>query len=148
MSGTRKIRQWLQDADAHRGMDSLLTHLGICGAPEWNEVGAVIRLTLRQIHMNGGASAHGGLVATLLDAVMACSSATPEETRSCVTVEMKVNYMRPGGAVGTVLTAQGELKACSRTLAFCEGEIRNEAGELLATGSGTFKYLAHSPMTL
>jgi len=145
-SDERNIREWSRFADATRGMDSFLDHVGIYGPPEWTDVGAVVRLTLRDIHMNAGASAHGGLIATLMDVVMACSTATPDETRSSVTVEIKVNYMRPGGAVGRVLTARGELKSRSYSLAFCQGEIRNETGELIATGSGTFKYTS-KPMS-
>ncbi|MNR47449.1 hypothetical protein D3C85_1665510 [compost metagenome] len=49
--------------------------------------------------------------------------------------------MRPGGQSGDVLSAQGFLRSSSRSLAFCDAEVRNEAGELLATASGTFKYI-------
>ncbi|MBS7843151.1 PaaI family thioesterase [Pseudomonas fluorescens] len=126
---------------ADQGIDPLMQHLEILGAPQMSEQGAGLQVRLKDFHMNGGGSAHGGLIMTLMDVVMACSTFVSGRDQHCVTVEMKSNFMRPGGQAGDVLNAQGFLRSSSRSLAFCDAEVRNEAGELLATASGTFKYI-------
>lgn len=133
---------FLASLKADEGLDPLMDHLKIYGAPSFDEQGAGIELRLEACHMNGGQSAHGGLIMMLLDVVMACS--TSRDGRHCVTVELKCNFMKPGGRVGDLLCAKGIVRATTRSLAFCDGEVRNEAGELLATASGTFKYVRPS----
>jgi len=126
---------------ADQGIDPLMQHLAVFGAPQMSEQGARLEMRLKDFHMNGGGSAHGGLIMTLMDVVMACSTFASGRDQHCVTVEMKSNFMRPGGQPADVLIAQGFLRSSSRSLAFCDAEVRNEAGELLATASGTFKYI-------
>ncbi|MDB6052130.1 MAG: hypothetical protein JWR17_4876 [Pseudomonas sp.] len=126
---------------ADQGLDPLMQHLAFLGAPQMDEQGATLHVRLQDFHMNGGGSAHGGVIMTLLDVVMACSTFVSGRNKSCVTVEMKASFMRPGGVMGTLLHAQGFLRSSGRSLAFCDAEVRNEAGELLATASGTFKYI-------
>lgn len=132
---------FLQSLMADQGLDPLMEHLQILGAPQMDENGARLQVRLQNFHMNGGGSAHGGVIMTLMDVVMACSTFVAKRNQSCVTVEMKSSFMRPGGVAGAVLQAQGFLRSSSRSLAFCDAEVRNEAGELLATASGTFKFI-------
>ena len=98
---------------------------------------AEIRLTLLAHHLNGLEVAHGGVVMTLLDVVMALAArAADPEGQGVVTIEMKTTFLRP---------AKGELCALgwcdhrSTTMAFCRGEIRDQSGRLLAQAMGTFK---------
>jgi uncharacterized protein (TIGR00369 family) len=132
---------FLAKLTADIGMDPLMQHLAILGAPTMTEQGASLAVRLGDFHMNGGGSAHGGLIMTLLDVVMACSTFSSGRAQHCVTVEMKSTFMRPGGVPGDLLNAQGFLRTSTRSLAFCDAEVRNEAGDLLATASGTFKYI-------
>lgn len=145
---TQELSDFVASVDPALGMDPLLTHLEILGAPSFDERGAQLRLRLKDFHMNGGGSAHGGLLMTILDVVLACSTLGQGSGRSCVTVELKVNFMRPGGVAGDLVIAQGFLRSNGKSLAFCDGEVRNERGELLATGSGTFKYVARKSPAL
>ncbi len=138
---TQEVVAFTAGISPQQGMDPLLNHLSIFGAPEFDERGATLRLRLKECHMNGGASAHGGLLMTLMDAVLACCTLGHGNGRSCVTVELKTSFIRPGGGVGALLVAQGFLRGSAKSLAFCDGEVRNEQGELLATASGTFKYV-------
>ncbi|WAH60697.1 PaaI family thioesterase [Pseudomonas silvicola] len=121
-------------------LDNYLAHLGIVGAPEVHEDGMSLSLRLRPIHMNGGASAHGGLLMTMMDVVMACSTHL-RDNRMCVTVDLQTQFLRPGGGVGTLITARGRLRGGGRTLVFCDAQIHNEAGDLLAIGTGTFRFV-------
>ncbi|MNZ38091.1 Acyl-coenzyme A thioesterase PaaI [compost metagenome] len=124
-----------------QGLDPLLTHLGIFGVPLVDEDNSTIRLELKPYHMNGHASAHGGVLMTLMDVVLAWSTRQHGDGRGCVTVELKTNFMRPGGGAGNVLVASGKVRSAGKSLAFCDGEIRTEAGELVATASAIFKYV-------
>ncbi|TWG80282.1 uncharacterized protein (TIGR00369 family) [Cupriavidus gilardii J11] len=91
-------------------------------------------------HQNGWEMAHGGVLMTLLDVAMAIAgrSADSEGGRGVVTIEMKTSFMSPGR--GT-LTARGDCVHRTSSLAFCEAEIVDADGTLVARGSGTFKYI-------
>lgn len=94
-----------------------------------------------QPHMENGLQvAHGGLVMTLLDVVMALAAKSNDpEGLGVVTIEMKTSFLRP---------AKGELHGfgfCdhySSTMAFCRGELRDTHGRVLAQSMGTFKRMA------
>lgn len=104
--------------------------------------GATMVVNLDRDHMNGGMQAHGGLIMTLLDMAMASAARHGDILdRSSVTVEMKCNFMRPGGTVGATLRASGRLRHGTRSLAFCDGDLHDQSGQLIATASGTFKYM-------
>ena len=103
---------------------------------------------LKREHMNGGRQAHGGLLMTMLDMAMAAAARSAAlrngEKQSYVTVEMKTNFLRPGGSIGGHLTATGRLRHATRTMAFCEGDLVDIEGRLVATASGTFKLVPYS----
>ncbi|CAD5106011.1 PaaI family thioesterase [Zestomonas carbonaria] len=134
----------LQLYTAYRGIDiPLLDHLKLryC-PPETGEEQGHIILKVEREHLNGWRSAHGGVIMTLLDVAMAlASSHSDEQQRGVVTIEMKSNFLRPGGDVGETLEAFGKVRHHTHSLAFCEAELRNSAGDTVATASGTFKYL-------
>lgn len=132
--------KFLEDISPLKGLDPLMEHLEILGAPVINGDWCELRLWLKDFHLNGGGTAHGGVFMTLLDVAMACSTWI-DESKTCVTVEMKTNFLRPGGVAGELIIARGRKRSGGNSLAFCDAEVVNEAGELLATGSGTFKYL-------
>ena len=104
---------------------------------------AEISLDVRPEMQNSWAVAHGGVVMTLLDVVMAHAARSVRDaeehgTPGIVTVEMKTSFMRP--ATGR-LTATGHLLHGTRSMAFCEGSVHDERGVLCAHATGTFKFL-------
>jgi acyl-CoA thioesterase len=102
-------------------------------------------LNLRHHHMNAALNTHGGVILTLLDVAMAASSRLRDPMRrNCVTLEMKTSFLRPAGSEGEAIEARGIVRHITKSMAFCDGELRNEKGELLATASGTFKFLNQS----
>ena len=108
---------------------------------------AEIALTLREELTNSWSVAHGGVTMTLLDVVMAHAARSPNqpghaESPGVVTIEMKTSFLRAG--LGR-LTARGRLLHRTASLAFTEGMVVDEKGELLAHGSGTFKYMKGLP---
>ncbi|HKN50876.1 MAG TPA: PaaI family thioesterase [Amycolatopsis sp.] len=81
---------------------------------------------------------HGGVAATLLDSVVGCAVHTTLPAGVGYTsVELKVNYLRAIRAGIGEIRAIGRIVKEGARIAFAEGEIRDSAGKLLATASGT-----------
>jgi uncharacterized protein (TIGR00369 family) len=123
-------------------VESLRFELLRCEAGE-----AEIALGLRDELCNSWGVAHGGVVMTLLDVVMAHAARSPGQPgvadhRGVVTIEMKTSFMRPG--LGR-LTARGRLLQRTASLAFCEASVLDGDGQLAAHATGTFKYLKGLP---
>lgn len=103
----------------------------------------IVELPLESQHMNSWEMAHGGVTMTMLDVAMAMAGRSADvHGRGVVTIEMKTAFMQPG---------RGTLKASARcvhqstTMAFCEGEVTDDTGKLVARGSGTFKFVKRMP---
>src|SRR5471032_821726 len=104
---------------------------------------AEIGLEVRQDMKNSWDVAHGGVVMTLLDVVMAHAArsvrdASDHGTPGIVTVEMKTSFLRP--ATGRLM-ATGHLLHGTKSMAFCEGSVHDASGALCAHATGTFKFL-------
>jgi len=103
---------------------------------------AVSEVELLHHHMNRIESAHGGLIATLLDnAMVSAGRAAAGPDARLATIEMKLSFMRAGK--GTLRCTARCLHSTSK-LAFCEGEVRDAAGKLIATASSTMQYVVGS----
>ena len=98
-----------------------------------------LRLALSAQHLNSWEVMHGGVTMALLDVALstASRSVAPEGT-GVVTIEMKTSFMQPGEGE---MRAFGRLLHRSTTMAYCEGEVRDANGKLVAKAMGTFKYL-------
>jgi uncharacterized protein (TIGR00369 family) len=83
---------------------------------------------------------HGGIVATLLDEVMAWACSSFDAW--AVTAEMTVRYRAPASP-GEELAAVGTVVERRRRIYQVTGEVRGEDGRLVAEGSG--RYLGASP---
>ncbi len=80
---------------------------------------------------------HGGALATLLDSAMArAARAIPGTGEIAGTVDIQIQFLQPASGL---LTATGRVEHASKSLAFCRGEVRNEAGEAVALASATMK---------
>jgi uncharacterized protein (TIGR00369 family) len=85
---------------------------------------------------NGMGNVQGGLMAAMLDSVMGAAMATVlAEGERPPTIEMKINFVRPA-QVGPI-SGSARVVHRGRSVAFMEGELRNPAGDLLATGTST-----------
>lgn len=125
---------------------------------------AEIAVDFRDELSNSWGVMHGGVTMTLLDVVMAHAARSPlrrvgatplpqpgdasvaadaDASPSVVTIEMKTTFMRPG--VGRLL-AKGRLVHRTTSLAFCEGQVFDAEGKVVAQASGTFKYLRGLPV--
>ncbi len=80
---------------------------------------------------------HGGMVAAMLDDVMAlCAGLTVEWGQIVPTMEMKANYIGPGRPGR--LTARAETVRRGKSVIFIECGLWNEDGSLVATATSTF----------
>ncbi|MED5610799.1 PaaI family thioesterase [Pseudomonas sp. JH-2] len=108
------------------------------GLERWAE-GEVARIRLRHRPelMNYLEHFHGGVLMSVLDAAMAGAIRICSPGCSMVTIDMATHFM---GSTRDELNAVGRVLRRTRTLCFCAAEIRDEAGELVATATGSFKY--------
>jgi uncharacterized protein (TIGR00369 family) len=90
-------------------------------------------------HLNIFGKVHGGVMMTLMDTTMAQAARSVQPDHGAVTIEMKTSFFRPGEG-SQVLRGEGRLLHRTRTLAFAEATIYDEAGQACAHATGTFKY--------
>jgi uncharacterized protein (TIGR00369 family) len=82
---------------------------------------------------------HGGVLATLLDVVMASAAVSVFDfTRTAVTLNLNTSFLEP--ARGR-LTAYGEVLRHDDSVAWCRAWISDAAGRLVAQAQGSFRYL-------
>ena len=93
------------------------------------------RFILGEAYQGGGGMAHGGIIATLLDEAMG-KVCRFREVRA-VTAELTIQYLKPVKVDQEIVVEGFETEQKGRNL-FLAGEIRNNAGEVLARGSGRF----------
>ena len=100
----------------------------------------------RPEHLNSFGVTHGGASMTLLDVAMATAARSVAPEMGVVTIEMKTSFMRPAKVTpGGRLTAKGRLMHRTKSMAFTEGTIYDEAGLACAHATGTFKYVNRAP---
>jgi len=105
---------------------------------------SVMECRIRPILKNSAGVLHGGVMGALVDMSLATAlrSVMPLSSRM-TTIEYKVNFLKPVPE-GTV-TAHGNILRLGKTIAGGTVEIRNEAGEVVVFGSGTYYILAARP---
>lgn len=84
-------------------------------------------------------AAHGGVIASLLDATLgvAALSAVCERGQVVSTIELTSRFHAPA-FLGDKLTSTGQLISKGNRILVAEGKIFNQDNELIATGTGTF----------
>lgn len=96
----------------------------------------VLELELRPELMNSFAVAHGGVVMTMADIALAVAARTMyDEPVGAVTIDLHVNFIEPGE--GTLI-AEGRCIRAGKSIVFCEGEVRDRNGKLVAKALGSF----------
>ena len=96
---------------------------------------AVVRLEISEKNLNPYEMAHGAVFCTLIDTAMGAVLRTLHIF--AVTVELQTGYVREA-RVGDVLTASGELISEGKTIVRARAEVKNQRGELVAYGHGSF----------
>ncbi|WP_253924988.1 PaaI family thioesterase [Halobacillus sp. A5] len=115
--------------------------------PFWNHIGLTevfkkdglskIELEVTGLLTQRHGTVHGGVLATMVDAAVGTSirSLLPEK-KAAVTVEMKVNYLRP--STGSKLIGEGRIINKGQSIIVGEAQIKNEDGKVVAHGTATY----------
>ncbi len=101
---------------------------------------ARIILDIGAQHLNRNGSLHGGIFAMMLDAAAgyaASLSMSDAGNAPLVTLSLTTQFLAPG--VGGQVIATGTHKGGGRSVIYADSELRDDAGTMLATGTGVFK---------
>ncbi len=107
----------------------------------WREAYAEMELTLSTEHLNRSGMLHGGVITTVIDAAggyAGCFCPHAGRVRKAVTLSMTSNFMASmkEGTLRVVSKVQGG----GRKVFFTRSEVFDGAGNLIATGDGTYRY--------
>jgi uncharacterized protein (TIGR00369 family) len=114
-------------------------HCGITaieGTPEKTRLG----LSLGDQHQNHRGTAHGGVILTMLDIALG-SVARLASGHPVMTINLQTSFLAPGHGE---LFAEGRILQQGRSLIFCEGDIQDSQGVLVAKATGVFKVVVEA----
>jgi len=94
------------------------------------------RMPYRPDLANSRGDVHGGALMSALDFTLSAAARAHEPGTGMATIDMTTHFLAP--ARGAVIFEARCLRI-GASLAFCEGQARDEEGTLLATASATFK---------
>lgn len=104
---------------------------------------AEYRMVVQEAHLSSPGTAHGGVLAGLMDAVLGAAALTLAFTAGelVATVEFKINYLRPVH-LGDELLATARVEHTGKSIVVVSGTIYQQAtegaGPAVAQGLGTF----------
>jgi uncharacterized protein (TIGR00369 family) len=99
----------------------------------------VIRLPYVQHFGNTRGEVHGGIVASLLDITLSQAlRSTFHSPADVATISMTVSYLAP--AVGA-LVCSGAVVRAGRSVAFADGEVKDENGDSVCRAVATYRIL-------
>ena len=97
----------------------------------------ITELTITENHLNIGGTVHGGVINALCDIALsgAVTSAFKDREEVVVTLQMNVNFLRPG-KLGDKLIAEAKVVKLGSKIVYTEGSIKNQNDKLVAKASG------------
>jgi uncharacterized protein (TIGR00369 family) len=106
---------------------------------------AEFQVVLRDFHLRTGGTVHGGVYATLMDAVTGYAAHTVmPAAHGMMTIQLNL-HMTGTSKAGDRLIATAQTQHAGRTTAVALGQIRRADGKLLATGSATMLFMPIRP---
>ena len=111
-------------------------------APERGEI--EVFFDARNDFSNAMGSVQGGFLAAMLDATLGPALlATLPDGQFAPTLELKVSFLRP--ASPGRITGTGRIVHRGGSIAFLAGELRDQAGEVLAAATATARIIRPAP---
>ncbi len=100
---------------------------------------ATLRMTVRELHLNGHQICHGGFIFTLADSTFAfaCNS----HNRNTVAAGASIEFLRPG-QLGDVLTCDGVEQTLAGRHGIYDMTVTNQRGEVVALFRGKSAQIA------
>ena len=94
---------------------------------------AVMRMSVKEMHLNGHKICHGGFIFTLADSTFAfaCNS----YNKAAVASGARIEFLQPG-QLGDVLTCEGQEQALSGRHGIYDMKVSNQRGEIIAMFRG------------
>lgn len=94
---------------------------------------AVLRMEVKELHLNGHRICHGGFIFTLADSTFAfaCNS----HNKATVAAGCSIEFLRPG-QLGDVLTCEGVEQTLSGRHGIYDMKVTNQRGEVVALFRG------------
>jgi uncharacterized protein (TIGR00369 family) len=114
----------------HIGLATVLLEHGMC------------RTTLARLPhlMNSRGDIHGGSIMSAIDFTLSAAARAHDPLAfGAITVDMTTHFLEPAH---TSLTIDGHCKRRGKSMAFCDAEVRDENGTVVAVGRGVFKLVA------
>ncbi|KAL5015844.1 hypothetical protein ScPMuIL_005433 [Solemya velum] len=127
------LRQIVQHGTHSPGFEECLRKIRVLSGGNGS---CVCELTLTEEHQNRGGTLHGGLTATLVDAVSTWALLTTDRGQPGVSVDLSVSYMK-AVKVGEDIIIDAKTLRQGKTLSFLTVDITNKNGALLAQGKHT-----------
>jgi uncharacterized protein (TIGR00369 family) len=109
---------------------------------EWGIDRAVMELDLAPQHLNSHGSIHGGMVAAMIDntgGMAGLHARDGSRPRRAVTLSLTTSFIRPV-RTGTI-RAEARKRSGGERIYFSTVEVTDEAGNLVATGEATYRYI-------
>ncbi|MFY9316342.1 MAG: PaaI family thioesterase [Burkholderiales bacterium] len=114
-------------------------HLGI-EVDDLQKGVARLSMQVKPEFMTSWGTAHGGSILALLDITLSMTARTLfDPPRSIMTIDLSTQFIST--ATGA-LRAEGRVMKAGQSTIFCEGEARDEKGELVAKAIGTFRAIS------
>jgi uncharacterized protein (TIGR00369 family) len=113
---------------------------------ELNADRAVMEIHLTPEHLNGQGSVHGGVLASLIDntgGLAGCYCPKRETLRKAVTLSLTTTFTRAASS-GTI-RAVARKKSAGRKIFFSTVDVMDDAGNLVAFGEATYRYVGNEP---
>ena len=104
--------------------------------------GSAFTIDIDERHLQAYGTAHGGILAGLIDAAMGLAILARVPGQGCATVELKVNFLAP--AMPGRLTASGHVVSQGRKTVVAWAEAADSTGKLVSCGLGTFQIMSGS----
>ena len=108
---------------------------------EWRQDLAILELRLDLQHLNRSGVIHGGVLMSLVDTACGyagCFCPQPGRVRRAVTLSLTTNFLAQ--VKGGTLKTTGRKRSGGGRIFFCDGEISDESGTVVAVGVATFRY--------
>jgi uncharacterized protein (TIGR00369 family) len=101
---------------------------------------ARLSLMIKPEFMTSWGTAHGGSILSLLDITLSMTARTLyDPPRSIMTIDLSTQFI---SATTGLLRAEGRVMKAGKSTIFCEGEARDDKGELVAKAIGTFRAIS------
>lgn len=123
------LQRWLEEAPFHAQLGRLTVGITDEG------IAILADLTLTGANETGGATAHGGVAATLLDTSLSFALIAATGT-DWTTVDLRIDYLRPVPLAS--VTSTGRVVRIGRRIGRAEGSLSDAEGRECARAIGTF----------